>query len=206
MTCRFAICLPWESLQKALLLGSYNKLIPVLSYAVSSSEEIEHRQFPILKIRQQMHSSVCKMQGRRIYFSSFLCGSICSKQLLPVCLTDEASFPACYFKCLIFRSSICRAFTADEVYAQCYCFYYWLFTLENCFILFFRLSVDCPFKGDLLCFFSLPLPSLFYEFLCMQKVKDCSNRGSSLAQKTLLLEQLVSGPAFNSVTLWHHTT
>ena len=31
-------------------------------------------------------------------------------------------------------------------------------------------------------------------------------RSSSLPQKTLLLKRLISSPAFNSMTLWHHTT
>lgn len=45
-------------------------------------------------------------------FKSFP-GTICSKQLLRVCLADQASLPPCYFKCLIFRFSICSAVTAS---------------------------------------------------------------------------------------------
>ena len=52
MACWFAICLPWESIYEALLFGSYYKLIPVLPYAINSSEEIVRRQFPILKTQQ----------------------------------------------------------------------------------------------------------------------------------------------------------
>ena len=53
------------------------------------------------------------------------------------------------------------------------------------------------------------LSSCVVLFLCMlevNEVKVWTNRSSSLPQKTLLLKRLVSGPAFNSVTLWHHIT
>lgn len=44
-----------------------------------------------------------------LFFLCILCDTICTKQLLPVCLADQASSPLCYFKCLIFRFSLCRA-------------------------------------------------------------------------------------------------
>ena len=38
-----------------------------------------------------------------------------------------------------------------------------------------------------------------------KKAKVSTNRSSSLPQKRLRLKRLVGSPAFNSVTLWHHT-
>ena len=46
---------------------------------------------------------------------------------------------------------------------------------------------------------------LWPPVLKTKKVKVPNGRSSPLPQKTLLLKCLVSRPALNSVTLWHHT-
>ena len=71
------------------------------------------------------------------------------------------------------------------------------------------------FKGDLFgfCFVSLAL-SVSFRFLCMskiskdKKVKVCTNRSSTLPQKTLLLKRLVSSSPVTScyvteTNIWH---
>ena len=62
-------------------------------------------------------------------------------------------------------------------------------------------------------FFSSLSFAVSYRYVCkrswtLKELKFCTNRSSSLPQKTLLLKCLkcpASSPIFNCMTLWHHT-